>query len=66
MRQRRGFALVATTLFAAVLVAFVGLAIDVGYLQWQKLLLRLHYSPEKSMMHLCRNYQQQRHKLLLP
>jgi len=37
MRQRRGFALVATTLFAAVLVAFVGLAIDVGYLQWQKL-----------------------------
>jgi hypothetical protein len=32
----RGYVLVATTVFATVLLAFVGLAIDVGYLQWEK------------------------------
>ncbi len=35
--RRRGFVFVATTLSASVLLAFVGLAVDVGYLQWQKL-----------------------------
>jgi hypothetical protein len=37
MRNRRGYVLVATTVFLPALVAFLGLAIDVGYLQWQKI-----------------------------
>ena len=35
--HRRGFVLVATTITMSVLLVFVGLAIDVGYLQWQRL-----------------------------
>jgi Putative Flp pilus-assembly TadE/G-like len=37
MATERGYVLVATTVFATVLLAFLGLASDVGYLQWQKM-----------------------------
>jgi Putative Flp pilus-assembly TadE/G-like len=37
MRKRRGYVMVATTVFLPALMAFLGLATDVGYLQWQKL-----------------------------
>jgi hypothetical protein len=37
MRNRRGYVIVATTVFLPALVAFLGLAIDVGHLQWQKI-----------------------------
>lgn len=36
MAKERGYVMVATTVFATVLLAFLGLATDVGYLQWQK------------------------------
>jgi Putative Flp pilus-assembly TadE/G-like len=36
MAKERGYVIVATTVFATVLLAFLGLATDVGYLQWQK------------------------------
>jgi len=36
MATERGYVFVATTVFATVLLAFLGLATDVGYLQWQK------------------------------
>jgi len=37
MAGERGYVLVATTVIATALLAFLGLATDVGYLQWQKL-----------------------------
>jgi Putative Flp pilus-assembly TadE/G-like len=37
MPARRGYVIVASTIFVTVLLAFVGLATDVGYLQWQKI-----------------------------
>ncbi|MBV9746983.1 MAG: hypothetical protein JO099_24745 [Acidobacteriia bacterium] len=37
MAAKRGYVLVASTVFLTVLMAFLGLATDVGYLQWQKI-----------------------------
>jgi Putative Flp pilus-assembly TadE/G-like len=37
MRKRRGYVIVAATIFLPALMAFLGLATDVGYLQWQKI-----------------------------
>ena len=37
MATERGYVMVATTVFSTVLLAFLGLATDVGYLQWQKM-----------------------------
>jgi hypothetical protein len=37
MRKRRGYVLIAATVSLPALMAFLGLATDVGYLQWQKI-----------------------------
>jgi hypothetical protein len=37
MRKRRGYVMIAATVFLPALMAFLGLATDVGYLQWQKI-----------------------------